>query len=198
MATNEVAPKTLAELLEEMETLVLHRIDEAEATYRRMRWLLGSAGFMVLLLVAAAGAILYASMRAGILGAGAHSISAREFILADADGTVRGSWTLTDEGAARLLLQDQNGVPRVKLAVTADGAPGLALTDEVGRSRIVLGILPDETSTMVFADQRGEARAILGLSMDEAVRLIFADRGGAVRAGLGVAANGAANLILDD
>lgn len=198
MATSEATPKPMAELLKEMETIVFQRLDDVETTHRRMRWLLTSAGFMVLLLVAAAGTILYTSMRAGILGAGPHSISAREFVLADAEGTVRGIWTLTDEGAVRLLLHDSNGVPRVKLAVVEGGAPGLSLTDEVGRSRIVLGLLPDETSTLVFADQRGEARAVLGLSIDEAARLIFADREGVVRAGLGVAANGAANLTLDD
>jgi hypothetical protein len=198
MSTSEVTPKPMAELLKEMEALVLERLHEVEITHRRMKFLLASAGFMVLLLVAAAGTILYASIRSGILGASAHSITAREFVLVDAEGTVRGSWTLSDEGAVRLLLHDGNGVPRVKLAVVEGGAPGLSLTDEVGRSRIVLGLLPDETSTLVFADQRGEARAVLGLAIDEAARLIFADREGVVRAGLGVAAGGAANLILDD
>lgn len=198
MATNEVTPRSLAEVLKEMEEILVHRLDEVEDANRRMKRLIGSVGFMVVLLVVAAGTILYSFIRAGILGDSTPSVRAREFVLTDNDGTVRGLWSLTDDGAARLVLQDRNGVPRVKLAVLEGGAPGLSLTDVAGHSRIVLGLLPDETGNLVFADQRGEARSVLGLSATNAARLIFADMTGVVRAGLGVAADGTASLTLDD
>jgi hypothetical protein len=194
----EATARPLPELLKELEEGTLRRLDEIEASHRRLRWLLGRAPFLALIVVAAAGAALYTAMSAGTFGQGAKSIHAREFVLTDSEGNARGLWTMTEDGAARLVLQDRNGIPRLKLAVLEGGAPGVALTDDLGRSRIVLGLLPDETGNLVFVDQRGEARAVLGFSASNAARLIFADPTGVVRAGLGVAADGRANLTLDD
>jgi hypothetical protein len=198
MAEQETAGKPMAELVKDLEEIVIGRLEEIEAGHRRLKQLGGIAALLLVALILALGATLYTSYRAGYLGGAAASVRAREFVLTDGAGAVRGTWALLEDGSTRFFMQDRDGVPRLKLTVLDGGAPGLSFTDESGRSRVVLGLLPDETSTLVFADRTGEARAVLGLSAEEAASLVFVDRAGSVRAGLGVAADGSASLTIPD
>ncbi len=123
-------------------------------------------------------------------------VEASQILLTDANGVVRGQWSVQENGATALALQDRNGIARLRMTVLDGGAPGVALTDARGRSRVVLGVLPDETSTLVFADGEGTTRTVLGVTPNGGANLVFADGVGATRAEMGVGNGGAPVLTL--
>lgn len=178
--------KTVEELAREFEDIVVDRLKRVERSNRRLH-LMG--GVILVLLVLALGASLFYffQLRSGGMPAWAAStVTAREFQLADANGTVRGLWRADEDGGSRLTLLDSDGNPRMRLSVLDQGgAPGVAFLDENGAQRIVLAHLPD-VSNLVFADEDGSARAVLGVASDRSSTLVFADRRGLTRANIGV------------
>lgn len=162
----------------------LERVEHENAQLRRQSKLLMIGGAAVLGLLAL---LLITRL---VSGSAADTVEARQFVLRDTDGMVRGIWEIADNGATRLVLRDRDARERVRLTLLPDGSPGLTLADRDGRSRTVLGLLPDQTATLVFADQAGRTRAVLGVPADGSSTLAFADRGGETRVNVGVDAAG--------
>lgn len=125
-------------------------------------------------------------------------VTARRFVLQDADGRTRGEWLIEEDGTSRIVLSDQSGAQRMMLTVLGEGTPGLSLSDRDGNRRVVMGLLPDQASNLVFADAQGTARVVLGTSPDQRADLIFADRNGQSRVGLGVDAQGNSTMFLPE
>lgn len=126
-------------------------------------------------------------------------VTARQFVLQDAEGRTRGEWLIEQDGTSRIVLSDQTGAQRMMLTVLREGgSPGLSLSDQEGNRRVVMGLLPDQTSNLVFADAQGTARVVLGTSPDQRADLIFADRNGQGRVGLGVDAEGNSTMFLPE
>lgn len=190
--------KTTEELAREFQDVIIDRMEEIEKTNRRLQRM---SSFLMLLFAVQIGVVAYFFLqlyKGGMPAWSSQTVSARQFVLHDAQGRVRGVWRL-DEDATRLVINDSTGRARLKLSVLADGgAPGISLADEFGVSRAVMGFLPDQTATLVFADRSGNTRAVLGLSRDNSANLVFADRSGATRAGLGVDALGQPTFTLVD
>lgn len=198
MSDKRSTATSVRDLVEELDEILVRRLEEIDAGQKRLRRLGVVLALLVMALSGISGTILLGLNRAGYFGAGATEIKAERFTLIDRTGTVRGSWALAEDGSTRLALHDKEGRTRLRLTVLDAGSPGFSLMDEAGGPRIVLGLLPDETSTLVFADKGGTARAVLGVSIDESATLVFADSDGTTRAGLGVGADGAASLTLPE
>lgn len=181
-------------LVREMEAVLGRRLDDLERDNRQLR----SRSTMLMLgmtaaLTLAAGTLIYAVTGDRRV---ADVVHARQFVLHDPDGVVRGTLGLTPEGGARLVLRDRQGSERLRLSLLADGSPGASFVDAEGRSRIVMGLLPDETANLVFADRFGRTRAVFGLMPDESSTLVFADQNGETRVGLGIDPRGGAGLTV--
>ena len=73
-------------------------------------------------------ALVWYSVRSGLPGS-PMTVSARQFVLRDADGKLRGAWGLGDDGAVRLVLNDGEGRQRVRLSLLRDGSAGLSFAD---------------------------------------------------------------------
>jgi hypothetical protein len=113
-------------------------------------------------------------------------VEAREFLLRDSEGRVRGAWGSDQDGAIRFVLQGDQSNTSIKLNLLADGSSGLTFTDSAGTPRLVVALLPDNTVNLVLGDQRGVARTVLGLNPNGGSTLVFADQGGTTRTGIGV------------
>jgi predicted nucleic acid-binding Zn ribbon protein len=129
----------------------------------------------------------------------APEVSARSFVLRDADGTVRGVWGVAQEDSSlRFVLQDPAGRPRIRMSLLGDGSAGISLIDSAGQRRAVFALEASEGGSVVLADNTGRTRTVLGVSPDGAATVVFADRNGATRAGLGVDNRGLGTFTLDD
>jgi hypothetical protein len=137
-------------------------------------------------LLGLATALVVTASRHGMPGFVPSMVEAKEFVLRDKDGRVRGAWGQDDEGAIRLVLQDYRNRTSIKLNLLDDGSSGITFSDSTGNARLIMAVLPDETANLVFADRRGVARTVLGLSAKGGSTLLFADGSGATRAGIGV------------
>ena len=162
------------------------RINELENESHRLRRL------TVLLGIGTVGAIALAI--AGVTMARTQAdrttLSAREIVLHDGAGVVRGHWNVDAQGTTSLTLNDRNGVGRARLTVFDNGAPGIALTDNRGRPRVILSLEPDLTGTLVFAGEDGEMRSVFGLGADGSATIAFVDADGSTRASFGLDAAG--------
>jgi hypothetical protein len=139
-------------------------------------------------------ALVYTAARRGMPGTVPRVIEAREFVLRDSEGRIRGAWGADEEGAIRLVLQDYRNQTSIKLNLLDDGTSGLTFADSAGNPRLIMAVLPDETINLVLGDSRGVARTVLGLNPDGASTLVFADQGGTARTGIGVDARGRSML----
>ena len=168
------------------------RVEYLERDNRRLRRLsIGSLGVTAVLLGLAT-ALVVTAARHGMPGFIPDVVEAKEFLLRDANGRVRGAWGFDDLGAARLALQDDATSRSVKLNLLEDGTAGLTFADSAGTPRMVVALLPDGTASLVFADGRGLTRTVLTLSPNGASTLIFADPGGNARSGIGIDSRGRA------
>jgi hypothetical protein len=177
---------------------IQQRIDALEHENQRLQ----RRGFALLIAVAVllglATAVIVIAGRHGLPGMVPAVSEARQYVVRDRSGTVRGAWGVDDSGAVRIVLQDGGGHPRAKLSVLRDGSSGFSLIDSADRTRAVLGLLPDQTATLVLADSSGRTRTVLSLNPDGGSSLVFADRGGAMRAGVGVDVRGVGSITVDD
>jgi hypothetical protein len=180
------------------EVVFLHRLEAVERENRRLRRHSASAFVGLAVLLGLIVALVWLSGRQGAPGTVADQVAAREFILRDKTGAIRGAWGLGDDGAVRLVLQDPAGRPRVKVSLLQDGTAGLSFADSGGRTRGVFALLPDQSGSMAFADEMGKTRTVLGISPDGASNIVFADRAGSTQAGLGVDAQGRSTFTLAD
>lgn len=195
-AKPDAANEPMLRLMRELERGVNARVETLERESRRLHrlWMTTVIGLAVLLGLATA--LVIVSARHGFPGTVADVIEARQFLIRDANGEVRGAWGINSDGSLRLALQAPGSKAGVTLTSLKGGASGLTFSDTSGRSRGVLGILPDETISLTFGDQNGTTRSALGLNPEGSATLVFADRAGGTRAGLGVDSRGAGTFTL--
>jgi hypothetical protein len=166
------------------------RITALEWENRRLRRLATWVLVIVAVLLGLGAALVVTAARRGMPGFVPEVVEAREFVLRDREGRVRGAWGQDDQGAIRFVLQDAQSQMSVKLNLLDDGTSGLTLSDSTGNPRLLVALLPDETVNVVFADGRGITRTVLGLARNGASTLIFGDGSGHTRAGIGVDGRG--------
>jgi len=180
------------------EVMFLNRLEILEREHRRLQRSANLAFMAMAVLLGLVVALVWVTGRHGMPGSVASEVAARQFVLRDAQGVLRGAWGLGEDGAVRLVLQDPAGRPRVKVSVLGDGTSGLSFSDSGGHARAVFALLPDQTGSMAFADESGKTRSVLGISADGSSNIVFADRAGSTRAGLGVDARGQSTFTLAD
>jgi hypothetical protein len=168
---------------------IVNRLEQLERDNRRLRRYTTLMLIVVAMVLGLGTALLWYSVRSGLPGS-PQVVSARQFVLRDANGRARGAWGLDDSGAVRLTLSDEGERQRVRLSLLQDGSAGLSFSDSADRKLAVLGLLPDNTTNLALTDPAGIPRAVLGVASDGSSNLVFADRGGATRAGLGVDSRG--------
>ena len=179
------------------EAAIVHRLEDLERDNRRLRrygvmMLLGLAVFL-----GVGASLLYFSGAYGLPGS-PQMVAARQFLLRDARGTIRGTWGTAEDGSVRLALNDDRGRQRIRLSLLEDGSAGLTFADTADRRLAVLGLLPDHTTTLALTDPTGVPRMVLGVSANGASNLVFADHSGTTRAGLGVDSRGLGTFTLAD
>jgi hypothetical protein len=180
------------------EVMFLNRLETLERENRRLQRSASLSFIGIAILLGLVVALVWVTGRHGMPGSVAQEVAARQFVLRDQNGILRGAWGTGDDGAVRLILQDQAGRPRVKVSLLQDGTSGLSFSDSAGRPRAVFALLPDQTGSMAFADESGKTRSVLGISADGSSNIVFADRSGSTRAGLGVDARGQSTFTLAD
>jgi hypothetical protein len=177
------------------EAAIVHRLEDLERDNRRLR----SYGITMLVVLAVflgvGAALLYFSGAYGLPGS-PQMVAARQFLLRDARGTIRGTWGTADDGSVRLALSDDRGRQRIRLSLLADGSAGLTFADTADRKLAVLGLLPDHTTTLALTDPAGVPRMVLGVAANGSSNLVFADHSGTTRAGLGVDSRGLGTFTL--
>ncbi|MEA2713833.1 MAG: hypothetical protein QOK27_1794 [Gemmatimonadales bacterium] len=182
----------------ELERGLAIRIEELARENRRLRRLWMGTVISGALLLGLATALLIVSARHGLPGTVADVIEARQFLLRDRTGAIRGSWSTGDKGSMRLQLQAPGSKAGLSLAVLEGGASGITVRDSAGRSRAVLGLLPDQTVSLLFADENGTTRTVLSLVRGGSSTLVFADRSGNAKVGVGVDSKGQSTLTLPE
>jgi hypothetical protein len=194
----DVPVDPLRRQMHELERGLSIRIEELARENRRLRRLWMGTVVSGALLLGLATALVIVTARHGLPGSIADVIEARQFLLRDASGAVRGSWGTSENGSMRLQLQAPRSKAGLSLAALADGASGITVRDSAGRSRAVLGLLPDQTVSMLFADENGTTRTVLSLVRGGSSTLVFADRSGSAKVGMGVDARGQSTLTLPE
>jgi hypothetical protein len=194
----EVPTEPLRRQMHELERGLSLRLEEQARENRRLRRLWMGTVVTGALLLGLATALVVVSARHGLPGTVADVLEARQFLLRDANGAIRGTWGTTSNGSMRLTLQSPGSKAGLSLTSMADGASGITVRDSAGRSRAVLGLLPDQTVSMLFADENGTTRTVLSLVRGGSSTLVFADRGGDAKVGMGVDAKGQSTLTLPE
>ena len=184
--------------MHELEQGLSIRIEELARENRRLRRLWTGTVITGALLLGLATALVIVSANYGLPGTVANVVEARQFLLRDATGAVRGSWSSGDKGSMRLQLQAPGSRAGLSLAVLEGGASGITVRDSAGRSRAVLGLLPDQTVSLLFADENGTTRTVLSLVRGGSSTLVFADRSGSAKVGMGVDSRGQSTLTLPE
>jgi hypothetical protein len=147
---------TIEERLENMEREVRHQ-------KRRNRWLFGAV------LVVAGGMVVPAVFETTAFRARAQAggtvaeIRAKNFVLEDENGKVRGVLAVDKYGSA-LTLYDENGKARAWLNVGKDG-PGLNMNDENGKPRAMLNEGKDGPGLILY-DEKNENYAELAVGKE--------------------------------
>lgn len=180
------------------EVMFLNRLETLERENRRLQRSANLAFIGIAVLLGLVVALVWVTGRHGMPGSVAQEVSARQFVLRDQQGMLRGAWGLGEDGAVRLVLQDHSGRPRVKVSVLDDGSSGLSFSDSTGHPRAVFALNPDQTGSVAFADQTGKPRGVLGISADGSANVVFADPNGSTRASLGVDGRGQSTFTLAD
>jgi len=180
------------------EVMVLNRLEQLERDNRRLQRSASLSFIGIAVLLGLVVALVWVTARHGMPGSVAQEVVARQFVLRDQNGAIRGAWGMAPDGAVRLVLDDPAGRPRVKVSLLQDGTSGLSFSDSGGRPRAVFALLPDQTGSVAFADEAGKTRSVLGISADGSSNIVFADRTGSTRAGLGVDARGQSTFTLAD
>ena len=161
---------------------IVERLEKLEAQNRRMK----QAGAVALILAVAM----------VVMGQGptSRTVEANEFLLKDANGKVRGRWSLRAHGpgfalldandkervaldvldaGAGLTLSDASGRQRTHLVATVSG-PGLSLTDANGKAR--LSVFTDDLANsagLVLHDEKGNQPVRLTAGPGRAHLILF-------------------------
>ena len=191
-------PDPLLRQMRDLERGMTIRTQELERENRRLRRLWMGTVVSVALLLGLATALVIVAARHGLPGTVADVVEARQFLLRDRSGAIRGSWTTAADGSMRLLLQAPGSKAGLSLSVLEGGASGITVRDSAGRSRAVLGLLPDQTVSLLFADENGTTRTVLSLVRGGSSTLVFADRSGTAKTGMGVDARGQTTMTVSE
>jgi hypothetical protein len=184
--------------MHELEQGLSLRIEELARENRRLRRLWMGTVVSGALLLGLATALVIVSANHGLPGTVANVVEARQFLLRDENGAVRGSWAGGEKGSMRLQLKAPNSMAGLSLAVLEGGASGITVRDSAGRSRAVLGLLPDQTVSLLLADANGTTRTVLSLVPGGSSTLVFADPSGSAKVGMGVDSRGQSTLTLPE
>jgi hypothetical protein len=194
----DAQPDPLLRQMRELERGMTIRTQELERENRRLRRIWMGTLVSVALLLGLATALVIVAARHGLPGSVASVVEARQFLLRDQNGAIRGSWTAAADGSMRFLMQAPGSKAGLSLSVLEGGASGITVRDSAGRSRAVLGLLPDQTVSLLFADENGTTRTVLSLVRGGASTLVFADRSGSAKVGVGVDSRGQSTLTLPE
>ena len=151
----EVPVEPIRRQMHELESGLTLRIEELARENRRLRRLWMGTVVSGALLLGLATALVIVTAQHGLPGTIANVIEAKQFVLRDGQGNIRGSWSTSENGSMRLSLQAPKSKAGLSLAALADGASGITVRDSAGRSRAVVGLLPDQTVSLLFADENG-------------------------------------------
>src|SRR5215208_8537167 len=102
--TSDVPAEPIRRQMHELERMLTVRIEEQARENRRLRRLWMGTVVSGALLLGLAAALVIVSARHGLPGTVADVIEARQFLLRDAQGAVRGTWGSSENGALRLTL----------------------------------------------------------------------------------------------
>ncbi len=194
----EVPPDPVRRQMHELERGLTVRIEEQARENRRLRRLWMGTVVTGALLLGLATALVIVSANHGLPGTVAEVVEAKQFLLRDANGAIRGTWGASQNGAMRLSLHSPGSKAGLSLASLPDGASGITIRDSAGRSRAVLGLLPDQTVSLLLADENGTTRTVLSLVRGGSSTLVFADRSGDAKVGMGVDSRGQSTLTLPE
>jgi len=103
----------------------------------------------------------------------AESLDARQFVLHDSSGKVRGALGLTDDGAVGLNFVDAKDKTRITLDVPSNGTPGLDFFDQDGKLRATFALGPDGTPGLGLYDPEGHLRTSLDVPASKTPGLAF-------------------------
>ena len=136
------------------------------------------------------------------------TISAKQFMILDADGIPRGMFgVLADQASIGMMYTDPAGNTRLEMSVDPDGIPRLVLMDGLGRVRSEIAMRDDGSPTIVMTDSSESRRIAMSTSNDGASQIIlfgndFVNESGDTvsvqRATFGTFANGEPAILFSD
>ncbi len=133
------------------------------------------------------------------------TVSAKQFMVLDADGIPRGMFgVLADQASIGMMYTDPSGNTRVEMGVDPDGQPRLALMDQGGTVRLEISMRDDGSPTMVLTDASETRRLALSASNEGAGQVTFFGDAAAdtlqppQRASLGMFENGEPAIVFYD
>ncbi len=136
------------------------------------------------------------------------TISAKQFMILDADGIPRGMFgVLADQASIGMMYTDPSGNTRLEMGVDPDGTPRLALMDEQGRVRSEIAMRDDGSPSIVMTDSSESRRIAMSTSNGGAGQVIlfgddFVNESGDTvptqRAMFGTVANGEPAIVFSD
>jgi len=107
-------------------------------------------------------------------------VTAREFVLVDAEGNQRMLLAVNEHNVAVLHMLDAKGADKLVLGVLNDGTSGLAVSDSARNVRLVLGLHENDTPVLVMFDSAEKPRLGVGVADDGAPGLTTYDPAGNV------------------
>ncbi len=100
------------------------------------------------------------------------TISAKQFMILDADGIPRGMFgVLADQASIGMMYTDPSGSTRLEMVVDPDGVPRLAMMDAMGRVRSEIAMRDDGSPTIVMTDSSESQRIAMSTSNEGAGQL---------------------------
>ncbi len=102
------------------------------------------------------------------------TMSAKQFMILDADGIPRGLFgVLADQASIGMMYTDPSGNTRLEMGVDPSGAPRLAMMDELGRVRSEIAMRDDGSPTLVMTDSSESRRIAMSTTNDGAGQIIL-------------------------
>lgn len=102
------------------------------------------------------------------------TISAKQFMILDADGIPRGMFgVLADQASIGMMYTDPSGNTRLEMGVDPNGTPRLALMDEKGRVRSEISMGDDGSPTIVMTDSSESRRIAMSATNDGTGQIIL-------------------------
>jgi len=143
----EQATSELSERLSRLE----HQ--QAELLRSNRRWRMTSGALLLL----CGAMVIMAQSTSGV----AESLDARQFVLHDSTGKVRGALGITDDGSVGLNFVDSKDRTRITLDVASNGTPGLDFYDQDGKLRGIFALGPEGTPGLGLYGPDGHLRTSL-------------------------------------